>query len=85
MTKLSNLTVSHIETLMESFPDLQHGTHTLRVYPATTISSRELQLFWKYHGNFPQEFTQAIINLLPANCEFISYDHLLNNVTVIQK
>lgn len=85
MTKLSQLTVSHIETLMESFPDLQQGQNTLRVFPRTDISSRELQLFWKYHGNFPQEFTQAIMNALPHNCEFISYDHLLNNVTVIQK
>ena len=85
MSKLSNLTVSHIQTLMESFPNLQQGQHTLRVYPVTTITEAELSLFWRYHGNFPQEFTQAIINLLPANCEFVSYDHLLNNVTVIQK
>jgi len=85
MTKLSNLTVSHIQTLMESFPQLQPGTHTLRVFPHTQISEAELALFWKYHGNFPQEFTQAIINILPNNAEFISYDHLLNNVTVIQK
>ena len=85
MTKLSNLTVSHIESLVEQFPTLQQGQHTLKVYPRTTISQRELQLFWKYHGSFPQEFTQAIINTLPTKCEFISYDHLLNNVTVIQK
>lgn len=85
MTKLSNLTVSHIETLIDAFPVLQEGQHTLKVYPRNDTTTREVQLFWKYHGHFPQEFTQAIINTLPTKCEFISYDHLLNNVTVIQK
>lgn len=85
MSKLSQIVVSHIQTLMESFPEASKGQSTFKVYPRTTVTGRELDLFWRYHGNFPQEFTQAIINTLPSGYEFVSYDHLLNNVTVNHK
>ena len=83
MTKLSPIVVSHIQSLIEAFPITSKGLSTFKVYPITQISERELQLFWSYHSKFPQEFTQAIIHSLPQKHEFISYDHLLNNVTVI--
>jgi hypothetical protein len=85
MTKLSNITVSHIQSLIRDFPTTSNGTSTLKVYPIDSISPRELQLFWKYHGHFPQEFTQAIINRLQPNYQFVSYDHLSNTVTVNHK
>lgn len=83
MTKLSNPVVTHVQSLIEPFPQTSLGQSTFKVYPRTTISSRELQLFWRYHGHFPQEFVQAVINALPEDYQFVSYDHLLNNVTII--
>ena len=82
MTKLSPLVVNHIQSLLQPFPFTSQGQSTLKVYPKSNLSTRELQLFWRYHGHFHQEFVQAVIHTLPSNAEFISYDHLLNNVTI---
>lgn len=83
MTKLSQTVVTHVQSFIDTFPVTSLGQSILKVYPKTTLSTRELQLFWRYHGHFPQEFVQAVINSLPENYQFVSYDHLLNNVTVI--
>lgn len=83
MTKLSQVVVNHIESLLAPF-------HTplkdvIMIYPKETLSTKENQLFWRYHGHFPQEFTQALINQLPVEYKFVSYDHLRNRLKVEHK
>lgn len=50
--------------------------------PKQSLSTREIRLFWRYHGHFPNDFAKAIQESLPENQKFISYDHLSNRVTV---
>ena len=75
MTKLSNVVISHIKQLLSLTDDF-------KVKPKDNLSFREYQLFWKYQGHFPQEFTKAIIDSLPPNYEFVSYNHLTNLLEV---
>lgn len=75
MTKLSQIVVDHAKQLLQITPDL-------KVIPKPDLSTREYQLFWKYHGHFPQEFVQAIIDSLPPHYDLISYNHLVNQLEV---
>ena len=75
MTKLSSVVVTHAK-------DLLTITEDLKVIPKPNLSTREHQLFWRYHGRFPQEFTQAIIDSLPPDYDFVSYNHLTNTLEV---
>lgn len=75
MTKLSNVVVSHAKQLLTI-------TEDLKVIPQDNLSPREYQLFWIYQGKFPQEFTKAIIDSLPPNYDFVSYNHLTNSLEV---
>ena len=79
MSKLSQVVVSHAESLIE---DLDTTQCPMRVYPKSTLTDAETKLFWRYHGRFPQEFTQALINKMPKDLTFVSYDHLQNQLNV---
>lgn len=81
LSKTSPFVTQHIQQLLHPFPEASPGINHFLVTPST-LSTRETQLFWKYHGHFPQEFVKAIIDSLPTNYKFISYDHLKNTVTV---
>jgi hypothetical protein len=80
MSKLSQIVVDHAKSFIQPFPE--SPTTRLQVIPRENLSPRETQLFWRYQGHFPQEFTKAIIDLLPENFEFVSYDHLTNTLEV---
>lgn len=77
MSKLSTIVVSHAKQLMVITDDL-------KVEPKYSPHSREYQLFWRYQSHFPQEFTKAIIDLLPIDYTFVSYDHLRNELHVLE-
>jgi len=79
MSKLSKIVVDHVETLLAPFDMSQCP---LKAAPRPNLSDRETQLFWRYHGRFPQEFTQALINQIPEGLTFVSYDHLKNQLNV---
>lgn len=79
MSKLSKIVVDHIETLLAPFDTSQCP---LKASPRPNLSDRETQLFWRYQGRFPQEFAQALINQLPEELTFVSYDHLQNKLNV---
>lgn len=81
MSKLSKPVVSHAQSLMAPFNEPIDSM--IRVYPKNDLTPEETKLFWRYHGHFPQEFTQAIINLLPDQHTFVSYDHLKNQIQVV--
>lgn len=80
MSKLSKPVVDHCKSLLAPFDTTQCP---LRATPKTGLSERETTLFWRYHGNFPQEFTQALIEQLPEHLTFVSYDHLKNQLNVV--
>lgn len=75
MSRLSSVVVTHAKQLLQITPNLQ-------IKPKDNLSTREQQLFWRYHGHFPQEFTQAIIDSLPPDYDFVSYNHLTNTLEV---
>ena len=71
-----NVVAEHVLELLEPIDD------NLKVKPKENISSRELQLFWKYHGHFSNDFAKAVQKALPDKYEFVSYDHLNNKLEV---
>lgn len=79
MSKVSQVVVNHIESLLSPFDVSQCP---LKASPLPDLSDKDIQLFWRYQGHFPQEFTQALINKLPDGLTFVSYDHLKNQVNV---
>lgn len=56
------------------------GEYVYSVIPKASLSDREAQLFWRYHGHFPNEFAGGLISLIPSQEVFVSYDHLLNRL-----
>ncbi len=53
-----------------------------RPTPKESLTARENQLFWRYHGHFPNDFARAVADSIPENQKFVTYDHLNNCVTV---
>jgi len=53
-----------------------------RPIPRETLTARESQLFWRYHGHFPNDFARAVADAIPENQRLVTYDHLNNRVTV---
>jgi len=82
LSRTSPLVVSHIEQLLQGFPILEQGEHVLNPMPKENLTTREYDLFWRYHGHFCQEFVQAICNILPQHTKFVEYNHLHNELTV---
>lgn len=82
ITRPSPVVINHIKSLLQELPDAVEGVHTLQPKANTNLSTKELQLFWRYHGHFPQEFVKAVESTLPNNYHFIEYDHLKNQLTV---
>jgi hypothetical protein len=81
-TRTSPVVIEHIRDLLQPLPAASQGVSCLQVHPKNNISTRETQLFWRYHGHFPQEFVKAIQSILPNNYHLIEYDHLKNQLTV---
>ena len=82
ITRPSPLVINHIRSLLQGLPDAYPGVSCLQVYTKDTISTRDVQLLWRYQGHFPQEFVKAVESILPNNYHFIEYDHLKNQLTV---
>ena len=74
-----NIVADHVRQLVElvSISETEY-----QPIPRTTLSTKEQQLFWRYHGHFPNDFARRVANCLPDTHKFVSYDHLLNRVTV---
>ena len=74
-----NIVADHAKTLIQLIPVSQTE---YRPVPKESLSHREQQLFWRYHGHFPNDFAKAILELLPSNTKFVQYDHLKNKILV---
>jgi hypothetical protein len=82
ITRPSPVVIDHIRGLLQPLPNATQGISYMLIYPRNGLSTRETQLFWRYHGHFPQEFVKAIESILPNNYHFVEYDHLNNRLTV---
>lgn len=74
-----NVVVDHLKTLMMLIPVSET---VYKPIPKESLSYREQQVFWRYHGHFPNDFAKAIAECLPVSHKFVSYDHLQNLITV---
>jgi|TARA_Y100000004_G_scaffold186536_1_gene238191 hypothetical protein len=79
------LIVSDIKKLLAPLPNrYTRGEYSVPVNTTAEQYSDEYRRFWRYHGHFTLEFTRAIIESLPKDVEFVSYDHLNNKLTLIK-
>ena len=77
--------VSDIKSLLGPLPArYSRGEYTVPVTTTAEPLTDEHKRFWRYHGRFTLEFTRAIIESLPKDVEFVSYDHLNNKLTLIK-
>lgn len=74
-----NIVADHLKSLMDI---IILSETTYRPLPKNNLSTKEYQLFWRYHSHFPNDFAKAIVDLLPPHLNFIHYDHLSNQITV---
>jgi hypothetical protein len=74
-----NIVADHLKSLMTLTPVSEY---TYRPTPKDSLTYREQKLFWRYHGHFPNDFAKAIVESLPQDHKFISYDHLQNLIYV---
>ncbi len=81
--RLSPIVIEHIRQLLVPLTD-DYNLGELFYYPQPkhNLTPKEQQLFWRYHGHFPQEFVKAIQTILPNNIHFVQYDHLQNVCTL---
>ena len=60
------------------------GEYSVPVTTTADPMSDDYRRFWRYHGHFTLEFTKALIESLPKDVDFVSYDHLNNKLTLIK-
>lgn len=77
--------ISDIKKMLAPLPPrYSRGEYTVPINTTAEQYSDEYNRFWRYHGRFTLEFTRAIIESLPSDVEFVSYDHLNNKLTLIK-
>lgn len=74
-----NIVADHVRELAQLVPVTETEYQPI---PKQSLTPKEQQLFWRYHGHFPNDFARGIAECLPENCKFVTYDHLSNRVTV---
>lgn len=67
------------EHVMELVQLTRISENTYRPLPKKDLSERQQQLFWKYHGHFPNDFARGLNDMLD-NERLIEYDHLTNTL-----
>lgn len=79
------LIVSDIKNMLAPLPNrYTRGEFSVPVTTTADPMSDDYRRFWRYHGHFTLEFTKALIESLPKDVDFVSYDHLNNKLTLIK-
>ena len=79
------LIVSDIKNMLVPLPArYTRGEYSVSVNTNAEQYSDEYRRFWRYHGHYTLEFTKALIESLPKDVDFVSYDHLNNKLTLIK-
>lgn len=74
-----NIVVDHLKSLLEI---IQISQLEYKPIPKQNLTPREERLFWRYHAHFANDFARAVVESLPDNTKFVSYDHLNNIIQV---
>jgi hypothetical protein len=81
-----NPLVEYTQTLINPLPNrYTMGEYSIQVLPRQDLDEDGVAKFWRIFAKFPNEFVAAVINLLPHDIEFKSYDHLANKLTLFKK
>ena len=77
--------VSDIKNMLAPLPSrYTRGEYSVPVTTTADPMSDDYRRFWRYHGHFTLEFTKALIESLPKDVDFVSYDHINNKLTLIK-
>ena len=79
------LIVADIKTLLKPLPThYSRGEYSVPVTTTAEPLTDEYRRFWRYHGHYTLEFTKALMQSLPRDVKFVSYDLLNNKLTLIK-
>jgi len=62
-----------------------YGTHTTNVVPRSDLDEERLEKYWRLFSKYPNDFASAVAKMLPHSVDFITYDHLKNELTYEQR
>jgi hypothetical protein len=79
------MVVSDIKSMLKPLPThYSRGEYSIPVTTTAEPLTDEYRRFWRYHGHYTLEFTKALMQSLPKDVKFVSYDHLNNKLTLIK-
>jgi len=68
--------------ISDLFAPIDYESTPVRVTPRADLEEDMVLKFWRYHGRFPNDFARAIVEILPKDKTFVSYDHLANSLVI---
>ena len=66
--------------ISDLFAPINYDESPVRIRPREDLEDDMVNKFWRYHGRFPNDFARAIVEILPEDKTFVSYDHLANSL-----
>jgi len=80
-----NPAVEYIQTLIRPLASRHtRGNYSVQVLPREDLTDDETTKYWRFFNKFPNEFAAAVYRNLPSDVEFVSYEHLRNQLNLIK-
>ena len=81
-----NMLAEYIKEFIAPYPSrYTRGEFEVRVRPSEDLDDDGVKKFWRLFSKFPNDFAAALNKMLPRDVDFISYDHLSNQLTLLKK
>ena len=83
--KAAPMIVAHVKELLAPLDIQSSKQYTIKVKTNAEPYSDDERQFWRYQSRFTLEFCKALEEVLPSDLEFLSYNHLTNDLTIVRQ
>jgi len=83
--KAAPMIVAHVKELLAPLDIQASKQYTIKVKTNAEPYSDDERQFWRYQSRFTLEFCKALEEVLPSDLEFLSYNHLTNDLTIVRQ
>tara|TARA_B100000902_G_scaffold316586_1_gene307943 strand:+ start:202 stop:459 length:258 start_codon:yes stop_codon:yes gene_type:complete len=81
-----NPLADYIVTLVEPLSHRHKvGEYSITITPRNDLDDDGVKRYWRAFSKFPNDFAAALNRMLPRDVQFVSYDHLSNQLTLLKK